>query len=532
MAVGFITQAQSVLKFLFAAGVIAAMLAGPVCAGTLEDANAAYERKDFIAALKLYRLLADHGDAAAQNAIGKMYELGQGVPRDNGEALKFYRKAADQGYGEAQVNVGAVYEQGKGVTQDYAEALKWYRKAAEQGNFLAQNDLGSLYAKGQGVPRDDTEAATWYRKAADQGLAPAQNNLGAMYANGQGVPKDDAEAVKWYRRAAIQGYGGAQTNLGLMYVTGQGVKQDFAEALKLFKKAADQGLAIAQYQVGLRYYKGEGVPQNYAEASQWFKVAAEQGYDVAQFQIGNMYALGQGIAQSDVEAEKWHKIAANQGNAEAKKVVSAEGPQLVQNLNEKLQDIMNISGANGPGATNLRQCKIKGFYPGMTGKEYSDNFFGQLTKEQKGKINLKQPETLAMAACASPEYFTKFKQISKGISLYYNQPDNFVRFIYQTDGYDACCNKKDPAVVIPYMISKLILNADNATLEQLAKDFSNTYKISMELFDDKSGSEAISYRYLNAADGCQIDIKKDLSINITAIPKSGTAGTARAGGRS
>jgi len=532
MVTRFIKSINLVLKLFFAANIFFTIFACHVSAGTLDDANAAYERKDFRTALKLYRSSADHGDAAAQNTLGRMYESGQGVPLDYGEALKWYRKAADQGYAEAQANLGSLYEQGKGVPQDYGEALKWYRKAADLGNFIAQNNIGVLYAKGQSVSKDDAEAARWYRKAADQGFAPAQNNLGAMYANGQGGPQDDAEAVKWYRRAVIQGYGGAQINLGLMYVNGQGVKKDYSEALKLFKKAADQGLAIAQYNVGLRYYRGEGVQQNYTEASKWFKMAAEQGYDVAQFQIGNMYALGQGVSKDETEADKWHKIAANQGNAEARKIVSDEGPRLAQNLSNELQDIMEKLSSNRSGLTDIRQCKINGFYPGMTGKEYSDNFFGQLTKEQKNQINLKQPEALAMAACVSTEYFTKFKQISKGMQLYYNQPDNFVRFIYQDEHYDSCCNKKDQTAVIPHIISKLLFNASNSTLEQFAKDFSNAYKINMVLFDDKSGQDAISYRYINETDGCQIDIKSDLSIHIKAIPKSGTAGASHPGNRS
>lgn len=503
--------------------ILAALFACRAFAGALDDANAAYDRKDYRSALKSYRAAAEHGDAAAQNALGRMYEAGQGVPLDYPEALKWYRKAADQGYADAQANLGSLYEQGKGAPQDDGEAAKWYRKAAEQNNFIAENSLGALYARGHGVSRDDAEAARWYRKAAEQGFAPAQNNLGAMYAKGQGLPQDDAEAATWYRRAVLQGYGGAQVNLGLMYATGQGVRQDHAEALKLFRKAAEQGLAIAQYQVGLQYRQGEGVPQDDAEAAKWFRLAAEQGYDEAQLQIGNMYAAGQGVAKNEAEAARWYKIAASQGNAEAKKLAADEGPRLTLNLDTELREIMARPGAARPGLSDLRQCKIKGFHPGMTGKEYADNFFGQLTAEQKRQMNVKQPETLTMAACAATENFARFKQLSRGMQLYYNQPDSFVRFIYQDESYAACCTKPDATAVIPTVLSRVLFNADNAALERFAKDFSTAYKIDMTLFDDKSGQDAVSYRYVNEADGCQIDIRSDLSIHIKATAKTGTA---------
>ncbi|MBF0482928.1 MAG: SEL1-like repeat protein [Desulfovibrionaceae bacterium] len=529
MATGLAWPMKWAPRLFFSACMAAALFVGAAADATLDDANAAFDRKDFSAAVKLYRSLADHGDAAAQNALGGMYEQGQGLPRSYGEALKWYRKAADQNYARAQANVASIYELGKGVSQDYGEALKWYRKAAEQGDVVAQNALGAMTSKGQGVVRDDAEAARWYAKAAELGFAPAQNNLGAMYGAGQGVPKDDAEAIKWRRRAVNQGYGAAQVDLGLMYLNGQSVKKDYAEAFKLFKKAADQGLAVAQYNVGLLYYKGEGFQQNDAEAAKWFKLAAEQGYDVAQFQIGEMYAQGRGVAKDGAAADKWYKIAASQGNAEAIQITAAQGPRLAQTVGDELRDIMDATNSGRPRVTDLRQCTLKGFHPGMTGKEYSDNFFGQLTKEQKNQINLKQPETLAMAACESAEHFTQFKQISKGMSLYYNQPDNFVRFIYQNESFESCCSVKDSTIVLPHLITNLLFDANSATMERFAKDFSNTYNISMELFDDKSGHDALSYRNIDSAAGCQIEIKADLSIHIKAIPKSVSPGASRAG---
>ncbi|HUB52524.1 MAG TPA: SEL1-like repeat protein, partial [Terracidiphilus sp.] len=40
---------------------------------------------------------AKAGDAAAQLDLGKAYESGNGVPKNDGEAVKWYRLAAEQG---------------------------------------------------------------------------------------------------------------------------------------------------------------------------------------------------------------------------------------------------------------------------------------------------------------------------------------------------------------------------------------------------------------------------------------------------
>jgi hypothetical protein len=179
---------------LLAGGVLALALFSAALAGPLEDATAAYQRGDYVTALRLLRPLADQGNAAAQDALGVMYHEGQGVPQDYARALAWYRKAAEQGTAVAQFNLGAMYADGEGVPQDYARAIAWYRKAADQGTAVgtavAQSNLGVMYAHGRGVPQDDAQALIWFRKAADLGYAAAQFNLGLTYDQGRGVPQD------------------------------------------------------------------------------------------------------------------------------------------------------------------------------------------------------------------------------------------------------------------------------------------------------------------------------------------------------
>jgi TPR repeat protein len=135
-------------------------------AGPVEDADAAYARGDYAAALAFYKPLADDGVYGAQFVLGTMYQAGRGVPQNLVEAAKWYEKAAEQGFAIAQFNLAVMYAKGEGVRHDDGEAAKWIRRAAEQGHLYAQTVLGGYYASGTGVPQDYVEAHKWYNLAA------------------------------------------------------------------------------------------------------------------------------------------------------------------------------------------------------------------------------------------------------------------------------------------------------------------------------------------------------------------------------
>ena len=158
---------------------------------------------------------AVQGDAVAQCTLGSCYASGRGVARNYMEAVKWYRLSAERGYATAQNRLGVCYAGGRGVARNDMLAVKWYRLSADQGNAFAQNNLGACYASGHGVAPDYVEAVKWYHLSAEQGYAAAQNHLGVCYASGRGVARDDMEAVKWYRKAAAQGNLAAQNNLRL-----------------------------------------------------------------------------------------------------------------------------------------------------------------------------------------------------------------------------------------------------------------------------------------------------------------------------
>jgi TPR repeat protein len=99
------------INYLFATLVLSICLAAPALAGPFEDGVAAYDRKDYAAALWIFRPLAEQGNASAQNNLGVMYAIGNGMP------------------------------------QDYVEAHKWANLAAAQGNKVAEKFMDSIAAR-------------------------------------------------------------------------------------------------------------------------------------------------------------------------------------------------------------------------------------------------------------------------------------------------------------------------------------------------------------------------------------------------
>ena len=113
-----------------------------------------------------YKEAAEQGHADAQFQLGRLYDLGRGVPQDDTKAAFWYQKAADQGHEDAkdelfelqlmsdpstkaalQFSMGMGYLEGKGVSQDYAKAAELFRLAAAQGHEEAKNHLNKLQSK-------------------------------------------------------------------------------------------------------------------------------------------------------------------------------------------------------------------------------------------------------------------------------------------------------------------------------------------------------------------------------------------------
>ena len=164
---GWMIRRKSGFIATIAIGLVLALLTAlPATAQDYKKGRAAAKRGDYATALKVFKPLAEKGNALAQHALGNLYTNGRGVPRNDAEAVKWWRKAAKAGHNNARYLLGAMYTKGRSVPRDEAEAAKWFRQAADGGHARAQYELGIMYAKGWGVPQDQTLAHMWFSLSA------------------------------------------------------------------------------------------------------------------------------------------------------------------------------------------------------------------------------------------------------------------------------------------------------------------------------------------------------------------------------
>ncbi|MCY7305827.1 MAG: sel1 repeat family protein [Rhodoferax sp.] len=108
------------------------------------EADAANARNDYVNALRIFRALAQEGDAIAQFNLGVMLDFGQGTAPDQAQAITWYRRAAAQGHGAAQFNLGGMYLEGLGVAKDPVRAYMWFTLGAIAGVAGAAKNRSSV----------------------------------------------------------------------------------------------------------------------------------------------------------------------------------------------------------------------------------------------------------------------------------------------------------------------------------------------------------------------------------------------------
>ena len=151
------------------------------------DPPGAVQRDSTVAAvdsrqITAYRSAARQGDAAAQYALGVLYQTGEVVPQGFAQAFQWYERAAQQHYAPAQLALGILFEYGKGVAANAARAVQYYEQAALQGHPVAQYRLALHYRDGEGVAQDTAKAREWLARAAEQGNPDAAKALAALSA--------------------------------------------------------------------------------------------------------------------------------------------------------------------------------------------------------------------------------------------------------------------------------------------------------------------------------------------------------------
>jgi localization factor PodJL len=124
---------------------------------------------------------------------------------EKAKAVQMLKEAASRGLVMAEYRLAKLYERGEGVPRDMAASRAWTEKAAIGGNRLAMHDLAVFYAEGDAGPQSYAAAVEWFRTASDLGLVDSQYNLAVLYEQGLGLSQDKGEAAYWFEVAGRAG---------------------------------------------------------------------------------------------------------------------------------------------------------------------------------------------------------------------------------------------------------------------------------------------------------------------------------------
>ena len=224
--------------------------------------------------------------------LGKLYQAGSGLAKNNTKALQMYALAKARGVGEAS----AAYEvleplmNAKEVKNAVKAAGEWQPPLPEEhtGQTTQQKELARLKKELEELKLEDALEAVsdvdveliqralrslgFYYGSIDNKMGPGTRAAIRRFQY-SGVKADtkmtdqEKEAVRTgvlsarqtvdlFRKAAKNDHPMSQYVFGIMHVRGIGVEQDGAQAVKWLKQAAGEDLAIAHYALGVLYRDG------------------------------------------------------------------------------------------------------------------------------------------------------------------------------------------------------------------------------------------------------------------------------------
>ena len=330
---------------------------------------------------KIYKALADLGDAQSQGIIGVMYKNGEGTKQDYNEAIKWLSKASENNDSFSMSILGEMYIMGDGVKKDYSSAYKLLIKAAEHGESRANSALGVMFYSRYGVDKDCNKAISYLEKTDTLFDFSSQALLSNLYIDYENCKRFDIiksiialnhsyavpdffkkgkgdinqKMEKNYDNIVIFLRGGDKTAenlcaIGLIYIEGPSKYRNYIDAFKFFQESAKLENPEAMYRLGWMYYTGNGAPEDkkvafeYLERAanlehplaayrlgifyyednknilfKWIMKAALNGNPNAQEKLWVMYYKGEGTEKNYEEALKWFSESVKNGNSLAKK---------------------------------------------------------------------------------------------------------------------------------------------------------------------------------------------------------------------
>lgn len=183
----------------------------PAFAG-FDEGKAAYDKKDWLTAIRELRPLAEHGDDRAMILLANMYASGYGVIPSHAMALSLYKRAAvEKNNPLAMDALGAAYVSATGVNQNLKVAQQWFLRSARLGDQTGAFFYATILAEGNKtrqneIKPDPYNAYKWFKIAAAEDQNKVFQKYAAKFAQGilakklvtpGQAKKADAEAAAW-----------------------------------------------------------------------------------------------------------------------------------------------------------------------------------------------------------------------------------------------------------------------------------------------------------------------------------------------
>lgn len=203
-----------------------------------------YADGQFDLAVAQIKKAVEGGHVRAGQFLGRLYQLGSGVPLDPEKAIPLFRTAADRGDPYAQYSLGRALMDGKGVKADLKGGIALLNKSVESGHTYALNQLGAEYLYGRRVGKDIERAHVMFEKSAARGDVWGEVNLALLYRDGIAVGKDPARAYKMFDEARGKLHPFAARLMALM---DEQAGKDVGSVLGLFRESADRGDAWSAF---------------------------------------------------------------------------------------------------------------------------------------------------------------------------------------------------------------------------------------------------------------------------------------------
>lgn len=165
----------------------------------IQEADACYNSRAYEPARKRYEAAAKQGSGYAYCMLGKMYERGEGVKRNNRKIVDYYSKASQLGYALANNYLGCFYVSVDGIF-DVDKSVFWLKKGIDCNEPNCMYTLSTFYKVGDFINPDPYAASQLDFRAAQLGDPLSQECVAHYYEDGEFVQRDLDTALYWYNQ--------------------------------------------------------------------------------------------------------------------------------------------------------------------------------------------------------------------------------------------------------------------------------------------------------------------------------------------